>query len=195
MTFITNYPELNWAFNDPNDTLNAVSMFFVQVFGFSVDTPGVSEKIWNEFREGRISVSAYEATMVIPTSSDKDCPVNFNNEHRTAEFRIFDMPESLTQHMLHVEVAQKIFDHVARITDSGGVVPLEIDTNFFYELDRQSDMKDPKQYHKSWSLSKKRFRNVMKMLEIDPKRCRTQLRNIDTRFIWHSQTSDKCYLR
>ncbi len=243
INFLTNYPELNWGFNDPNDVENGNNLlvkhrqlkktrggrYLLRVterkirklerinsqmsrmnesnmtYGNSVGLintirsieyrrmlSGIKEITGSKIEMPMSDIKLKEVTSLIRAKASepsffvhhyrtgKDTAINYRPDLKTIEFRIFDMPENLTQHILHTEVAQKIFNYCFKKATKNEKIELNISSDFFDNTTEESSIK--------------RFKESMKIIKVDPSRCKTQMRNISQRFEWNSQDKEYGYL-
>lgn len=188
--FFTNYPELNWGFNDPNDNENANSLLMpVKFIGQTVEVGGwgsshryVKVDLEKEERVEKITYrtesklykfrkdnNIFRLMMANPLEASlvKQYSFRYNKNYNTLEFRLFDMPSTLKRHLLHHEVAVAIYTICADLAKRQDTMEL-IRTEFDYNLDR----------------SKERFMECMKTLSIKKNRVGVMLDNIETRYKW-----------
>ncbi len=223
LNFVTSYPELNWGFNDPNDTENANNMLLL-----SRDTRmsslmsrlrssrnirviqrlasretrmgriGIASKMVQRFHEivveeivargsrtvpqdSVIKFNRYELALAAPAATSKCCAINYRGEKRTIEFRFFNQPINLSQHILHTEVAQRIFEHCYQMAKQKKTIDLAINKGYFKKVTEEQAVN--------------RFKYCMLTLGINPARCTAQIANIRTRFKWHKEDKRAGYLK
>ncbi len=192
--FMTNNPELNWGFNDVNDNVNANSLLTNtaghDIFGspilmtcFADDFNGWKIKpkdktILKKFKNDR---NPFKAFLAHPThiTLKKNFAIRYNEDYKTIEFRIFDMPKDLTQHLLHYDVAKAIYNHCYKQTEKNKL--------FNIKFHKQKD------YYFSLDYSIKQFNKTMKTLGISPDRTEDMILNITTRYDW-TKNSDMFFL-
>ena len=169
--FLTNYPQLNWGFNDLEDNINANTLFYKSGSGIFNDY---------EFRNFSNHPYPYYAYMHNPikVSLYKKYALRYNSDYNTIELRIFCMPETLKQHLLHYDVAMAIYKYCENITKNGKLMKLELDENFSFKLDE----------------SLGRFKQCMDIIKIDKTRVTKMLKNIKTRYEWDGYKGAKYLL-
>lgn len=159
--FLTNNPQLNWGFNDHNDNENANSLLSRDYKSCYVDNGVVrinSEPLINYWLKQPLM------------SLDKEFAFRFNKKYQTVELRIFDMPKSLSQHKLHIDVAQAIYNYCLRKTNKKELFELKYHKMTDYKMDCNHAI-----------LS---FNKVIKTLGINPSRTKAMVKNIITRHEW-----------
>lgn len=189
--FLTNCPELNWGFNDPNDNENANSLLMpVEYLGTTfelgdhrivhtrkkaVDPLIEAEITTTEYKQGgrlyhfRKDNNIFRLMMTSPLemSLNKQYSFRYNKNYNTLEFRLFDMPNTLKRHLLHHEVAVSIFNICADYARRHDTMELTY-SEFDYNLERSID----------------RFYKCMKTLGIRKNRVSEMITNIKTRYQW-----------
>lgn len=206
--FFTNYPQLNWGFNDPNDNWNANSLFAInkQYSNYynnciiryrniliNKDFGGIEN--WKTIK----SVESYVNSQIIELTKKKkqtifeqfiDKPLEYditkeyvfryNDTYKTLEMRMFDMPTSLKQHILHNDVANAIYDYCFNLTKKNIELKLNITElkKYKFTLDESLDM----------------FKEAMKTLNISLKRTNKMIQNIHTRYHWNKIHRNENYL-
>jgi len=135
--YLTNHPQLNWAFNDPNDNCNANSLLTqsrVKDEGSIFCTTNIETSCYATNDGFRMSISSNgfvqpkaQSNLLDPFKDDvsplaaflsdptkiflkKKYALRYNEDFKTLELRIFDMPKNLKQHLLHYDVAMAIFN-------------------------------------------------------------------------------------
>lgn len=149
--FFTNNPELNWGFNEIEDNWNANSLL-TQKFKHS------------------------ECPCLLPTflknpltySISKEYVFRYNRTYDSVEFRIFDMPLDLKQHLLHYDVAKAIYDICLKMAFAKKQFKIKYNKYQDYKLDL--------------NVSLSNFKATMKILNIDIKRTKKMLENIKKRY-------------
>jgi len=200
--FMTNYPELNWGFNEPFDNWNANSLLApVKHVGenFGLDSSGVNYRYLRiKDEEGnnkeitkiiykkngglykfRKDNNAFRAMMSAPLEGqlNKRHAFRYNKHYNTVEFRIFDMPNTLRRHILHHEVADKIYRICYDYAKRKDTMELTY-TEFDYNLERSIN----------------RFYECMKILGIKKSRVGIMIENIKTRYAWNEEQTEENYL-
>lgn len=131
--------------------------------------------------EETIKTSRYEMAIISPGSTNKCGAINFNSDYKTVEFRIFDQPINLTQHLLHAEIAQRIFHYCLKKAQKKEAIELKIGPSFFKKFDKQKSID--------------RFNECLKIIKVDPARCTRQIANIHQRFDWYKENPKYGYLK
>jgi hypothetical protein len=186
--FLTNYPELNWGFNDPNDNENANSLLMpvsnlidtVDIGNHGIRYKYIKGEDGREiqkvtYRPGgklykfRKDNNIFRLMMANPLEASlvKQYSFRYNRGYNTLEFRLFDMPNTLKRHLLHHEVAISIFNLCAEFAKRQDTMELTR-TDFIYNLES----------------SKEKFLECMKTLGIHKNRVGVMLDNIETRYQW-----------
>lgn len=208
--FLTNHPQLNWGFNDPNDNGNANSL----LTQFTGDTPNpfATFKIENSCYTGndvlyernaqgeyvhdangsfirlvdkqlepfKDDESPYRAFMSNPIKIElkKRFALRYNEEYKTLELRIFDMPTCLKQHLLHYDVAMAIFNRCYHLTEAKiELVPIYHHWHGY--------MLEPLE------VALLKFDICMKLLGISKTRTADMHENIKTRFKWNKKMGEE----
>lgn len=184
--FVTNYPELNWGFNDPNDNYNANCMLALP-FNFEIrHLPSKDKQMIQklhkktnlkfEKRKSEIRSNYHLVSHFNQTVTNKQCAINYREAKNTMEFRFFDMPNSLERHLLHVEVAQKIFEYCKRMTEGKYLI-----------FNKRSSVLpvDFRDYPCKEAIEG--FKEAMKIIGINISRCEQMILNIETRYEWQNQ--------
>lgn len=197
--FLTNHPQLNWAFNDPNDNCNANSMLTeyglssnqISIFAKNnIETVCyVSDEDESEVETSLFEIPQYKDTHILNPFKDDKIPLNaylsnplrvflkkrfalrYNEDYKTLELRIFDMPKSLKQHILHYDVAMAIY-------------------NYCYETTLKKE-EFSKLYHnwygytgESLAVAQLKFDECIQKLGINKNRVKEARANIATRYEW-----------
>ena len=130
--FISNHPWLNWALNDPNDNVNANSLIS------RTNCRRVEESVVDLFplhksKDIKKAKTPLEIFLSNPLrySLHKNFAIRYNRMYDTIEFRIFDMPDSLEQHLFHYNVAMAIYNTCLTITKAD----LKFKQDFIEEVD------------------------------------------------------------
>lgn len=189
IVFLTNNPQLNWGFNDPNDNINANNL----LEDISEDKDGIRSRTDSfssvRYERHKILMDMYDkATSVLKAvlkypfeiELHKKFSIRYNEEYKTIELRIFDMPRTLEQHILHSDVAQAIFHHCLAKTKKGILARVEYKS--------QADYKVPLKE------AKRKFTKVMKDLGVDIKRTRHQIKAMELRYEWNKMSKEEDYL-
>jgi hypothetical protein len=212
--WLTNHPQLNWAFNDPNDNVNANSLLTQQVSSgrashpfastsfnieiscyestdgctFTIGSNGLFQGTFNgttprllaPFRDDK---TPYKAFMSNPTKIflKKKFALRYNEDFKTLELRIFDMPKTLKQHLLHYEVAMAIFNRCYEMTAKNDTFTLTYNEWHQY-------IAEP------LNVALLKFDNCMKVLGIAKNRTKNARENIITRYKWDRMSDNACYL-
>lgn len=195
--FFINYPELNWGFNDVNDNINANSLLndyssyeksnymshniniaFIDhndlLYPYNNNNP-IVKKFGYDNNPINLFL-AYPTKLILK----KRFAMKYNKDYKTVEFRIFDMPKTLNQHLLHDDVATAIYNYCYKLTMKKQLLKLEY-TKF-------SD------YKFSVKNSITRFNKVMDLLKISKRRTSAMRFNILTRYEWSIKSSKEHYL-
>jgi hypothetical protein len=182
--FLSNNPQLNWAFNDPNDNINANSLLR------TLDKVEDFRELWSLSTEKRDSVRAKFYNDESMLRGLLDYPMNislhkkfafrYNEDYKTVELRIFDMPKNLEQHILHSDVAQAIYHYCLAKTNKGILARQEYTNQDEYQV--------------SLAESKRKFIKAMKDLKIDIKRTRHQMKIMELRYEWNKMQTKEDYL-
>lgn len=168
--FFTNNPWLNWGFNDPNDNWNANSLltptyynnpWFLQVFG---------------------SDAPLEKFIKDPLTYDvnKEYAIRYNGYYKSIEFRIFDMPTTLKQHLLHYDVAREIYNYCLKLAKKGEIIELKYKSMDDYTFTEKEAISN--------------FDKVMTFLKISKNRTAKMRTNIKTRYNWNKEDKQENYL-
>lgn len=184
--FLTNNPQLNWAFNDPNDNVNANCLLVNTngILGVTETTNKVTPKrhmaLMGKYEN---DTSVLRAILEHPFEIElhKKFAFRYNEGYKTVEIRIFDMPRTLEQHILHSDVAQAIFYYCLKKTQKGILGKLEY--------------KDQLGYQVSFDEAKRKFIKAMKDLGIDISRTRHQMKILKLRYEWNKMSKKEDYLR
>lgn len=148
---------------------------------FRESSPDESEIDETEDGDEMIQTNRYEMAIISPRSTSKTGAINFNFDYNTIEFRVFDQPINLTEHLLHVEVAQRIFHYCLQKAKKKKAIALNITPDFFENPDRKK--------------SNERLNECMKAIKIDVSRCSRQIENLNQRFTWHKKDTSYGYLQ
>ena len=171
--YLTNNPQLNWAFNDVNDNINANSLLLPNSKRLRLRSVVNFEGNPVEFKEFLNDRYPYRAFIVNPliTNIFKNYCVRYNEDYDTVEFRIFDMPNDLDRHLLHYDVAMAIYKHCYKLAVNNKMVkPKFIDGKQVIQLKQTKALAMLKQ--------------SMKELGITYKRVKDLEENIATRYEW-----------
>lgn len=166
---LTNYPQLNWGFNDVNDNINANSLLTAS--GLSIEdtlvwnTDGAQINLENN---PLINLFLNEPLNIV---LKKKFAIRYNQEYKTVEFRIFDMPKNLKQHLLHHDVAVAIYNYCLNLTNKGIKLKLE--------YKKLSD------YNFTLKESIIKFNEILTLLKIDTSRTNRMVKNIKVRYSWN----------
>lgn len=254
--FMTNYPELNWGFNDVNDNENANSLLSIPIYSsFSLNNAGgcyfeINQKDGKEKKSKPVPVPEtqsehktdsgeiimqlkkdtdgrfYNEVISGPNKGQKNYlptkPVisyedrrqeleknrgkltykyrkdknifrafvnhplevnlnkqycfRYNSNYNTLEFRIFDMPTTLSRLMLHYDVAMSIYKLCADYAKQGKVLKHTY-KKYDYDLEK----------------SLIRFDECLTFLGVNPARAEEMRDNIRVRYEW-SENKEKNYL-
>ncbi len=185
--YLTNNPQLNWGFNDVNDNWNANSLLSLP--HDASPTSNTTEYIISETPKGQKIVDKYKHDKS-PLRTFLDAPldivlykyfaVKYNTGYETIEFRIFDMPKNLKQHLLHYNVATAIYNHCYKAAVKGQLLKLKY-TNIT-------------QYKFTLKQAITNFDKEMKRLGIAKARTAEMRRNIRTRYEWNAIEPEAKYL-
>lgn len=191
--YLTNNPQLNWAFNEVNDNINANSLHIATSnrTGLGSST-GFNDGIGKEYKEFRKDRNPFRAFCFNPLNLDlyKNFCVRYNVDYDTVEFRIFDMPDNLERHLLHYDVAIGIYKHCYKLAVNKKIVKTEIKNGQQVVL-----MKQTKAIEK--------LKKSMKEIGVAYKRVKDLEFNINTRYEWSKFVKkngvikfkfDSCYL-
>lgn len=172
--FISNHPWLNWALNDPNDNVNANSLIS------RTNCPKVEQSIVNMSpfpipKKIKKANTPLEIFLSDPLrySLHKHFAIRYNTMYDTIEFRIFDMPDSLEQHLFHYNVAMAIYNNCLLITKA--------------DLKFQQDFMSERDYaFLEERLVKRSLLATIKSLELYPteEQMQKMLLNIKLRYNW-----------
>jgi hypothetical protein len=99
--------------------------------------------------------------------------IRYNEDYKTLELRIFDMPTTLAQHILHYDVAMAIYKYCFRVTNKNKLLKLKFTEDTGYKLTEVEAINS--------------FKKAMKTLHIAPNRTRNMLFNIRTRYEWNRE--------
>ena len=190
--YMTNNPWLNWGFNDPNDNINANSLLVkdthenifnsIQLWNgseedFDVKCSAKTKQSINTFRWSENPYKIFKEIQ-LEICLFKHFAIRYNRKYDSLELRIFDMPSTLKQHILHYDVAMAIYnrcyDYTKRKEEIGVIF---------------TDCKEFMHMNKSEALC--RFDNCMKELGIDRRRTGLMRFNISTRHKWQSMIKRK----
>jgi hypothetical protein len=202
--YMTNHPELNWGFNDPNDIDNANSLLTArylddvkkgqEAYDIEASCVDVSVSIINNamasdiLRPYRYDKVPFKAFMSNPLKITlfKTFAFRYNRGYKTIEFRIFDMPKTLKQHLLHYDVAKAIYNICYKKTLKNQLFKQKYDKNRDFAI-------------KPLEVALENFKACMKELHIKPNRTHKMISNMKTRFAWEAildknQDSEYSYL-
>lgn len=155
--FLTNNPQLNWGFNDPNDNYNANSMLNRDPYS-------------SRFRPKK----QIESFLKKPLNSiPKKFALRYNEGYGSLELRIFDMPKNLKQHILHCDVAQAIYHKCLRKTNRNEVFKLKYNNKSEYKCTLKQAIT--------------KLNQSLKSLGIDTERCKEQTVNIEYRYYYNQE--------
>ncbi len=206
--FMSNNPQLNWGFNDVNDTWNAnsllsippsdsISTLFSSFYEFNIDklayvngentyicTPDGrigenSKRYLYQFKHDRYPFRAFISDP-LKVKLNKKFAIRYNDNYKTVEFRIFDMPKSLGQHLLHYDVATAIYNHCYKASVKKQLL--------------KSEYTDYSQYKFTLEESIAKFDKTLKMLGISRRRTSAMRDNIRTRYDWTKISKEHNYL-
>lgn len=188
--FVTNYPQLNWAFNDVNDNTNANSLLIKNAYG---DLSDVTDIMCDNSEVKRFFKDRYPFRAFIkkPLHIDlyKCFAIRYNDSYDTVEFRIFDMPNDLERHLLHYDVAMGIYNYCLKLAQANKQIPI------LYTQELQIA-------NIPYNVSIKQLKESMKTIGISYKRVKSLENNIATRYKWTEYKKNKvvdldenvCYL-
>lgn len=187
-TLLTNYPQLNWGFNDPNDNINANSMLtehneptggsriLLSAHTSDVHTWWNDDTILNR-HHGFLYRFADDSTPLkaflfnpLKIELYKHFALRYNEDYHTLELRIFDMPSSLKQHLLHYDVAIAIYNYALKLTKKGKQLKLKYKKQSQYTMNQTEAIAE--------------FYKALKLLGIDKGRTRKMVGNIKLRYAW-----------
>lgn len=197
--FMTNNPQLNWGFNDLEDNINANSLFYgyepkptifsnYRDYGL-LNNLNIPHKHTNDnnvikknspYYKFRYEKYPYNAFIHNPLDVTlyKRYAIRYNSEYNTIEFRIFGMPKTLNQHVLHYDVARAIYLYCEDATLKGKRLKLIVDKETKYTLEESLD----------------RFLNCMKTLKINKNRVGQMIKNIKARYEWDGYENENYLL-
>lgn len=136
--FMTNNPWLNWALNDPNDNINANSMAGNCVFKKVTDSAILfPDKKSKKFKNAKTPLDIF---LIDPLNTlfIKKFAVRYNSSYDTVELRIFDMPNTLEEHLFHYECAMAIYNYCLDVAVSDMEIGRAIhDSNSYMFLDKK----------------------------------------------------------
>ena len=182
--FFANNPQLNWGFNDVNDDCNANSLMYNRVssiFAYCVylkdELKDTTENlIKNRFVNDMAALDAYLYNPLVVLLY-KSYAIRYNPAYESIELRIFDMPTSLKQHLLHYEVAMGIYKYCLQATKRNYKLKLKFNKGTGYKMTETEAIDS--------------FKKVMKLLKINPIRTRDMLFNIKTRYAWNKEINSE----
>ncbi len=191
--YLTNNPQLNWGFNDPNDNVNANSLLTQSVieeqessflFNSNIETSCYTNgtmfhtgALLEPFKDNKSPLTAFLSD---PTKIflKKKYALRYNEDYKTLELRIFDMPKNLKQHLLHYEVAMAIFNVCYKATLAKRELMLFYHNWVAYICE-------------PLEVALLKFDLRMKELGIDKNRVIAMKENIITRYKWTGVTNKK----
>lgn len=197
---MTNYPQLNWGFNDPNDNQNANSMLteyprkaidktnsaLFDLIDFNVNNEWdyydydcgertVKKSHWIYPFKDNNNVFKIFTHKPLHVGLNKEFAIRYNEYFKTVEFRIFDMPKTLDQHILHYDVANSIYNYCLDLTKKGEQIKPKYKTSS--EFAKQGVRQAISEFYV-----------VMDILNIDAKRTDEQVENIHSRYRWTKES-------
>jgi hypothetical protein len=189
--FVTNNPQLNWAFNDVNDNTNANSLLNHRGIDNSLEDNCDIMCDNKAVKKYLNDANPYRAFVEKPLHIDlnKVYSIRYNDGYNTIEFRIFDMPNDLTRHLLHYDVAMAIYNYCLKLTMANIKLTSQYDT--IREI-----------ANIPYKEAIKKLKETMKTIGINYKRVKDLEVNIQTRYDWTmfsygevaSLSENHCYL-
>jgi hypothetical protein len=161
--YLTNNPQLNWAFNDVNDNINANNLLLPNSKRLrlrSITNFKGNPDYLKPFLNDRFP---YRAFILNPLITDlfKNYCVRYNEDYDTVEFRIFDMPNDLDRHLLHYDVAMAIYKHCYKLSVKRKMIkPKFMDGNQVIQLKQNKALVMLKQSMKELGIAYKRVKDL-----------------------------------
>lgn len=189
--FMTNYPQLNWAFNDCNDNINANSLLTNQQVNIGIDNIKSScydlESSFENFCD-RVSTNSslykfknnlnpLNAFLSNPLKIGlrKKFSLRYCNLTDSVELRIFDMPDNLVRYILHYDVAMAIYNYCFDITKENKIISLKYKNSSEY-------------FYMNISDAICQFNECMSILKINKRRTKYLTDNIIIRLKWNKKS-------
>ncbi len=201
---LTNYPQLNWGFNDPNDNYNANSLLAEcedqlnlssAIFRSNYDNiyclVSLSSDRWSSSSKTNVGSYLYpyrnERSPLTVFLNDpfkvtlhKKFAIRYNENYKTVEIRIMDMPKTLKQHLLHHDVAKAIYNYCLKATLKGQLLKLNYTKYSEYQFTEKEAINE--------------FYKVLNLLDIEKSRTNKMIGNIKLRYYWNRIQKKENYL-